>query len=803
MRHIFKTLWRFRTSTLINILGLAVALSALYLIFVQVYFDLTYNSSYKECNKLYIACTQSWNDPTKLMTASSRPNIEEALETVPKVEQYGVVKSFSLETPAYYLKNGEKISYDVAIDYWSLSMFDLIGVEMISGDYKSLVPGVSVVISQSLAQKTGLGVGDVLYNCNYNGLNKVNYTIAGIYKDFSSACDFRNISIITNLGDEELTERGMWNYNYYLKFNKGVTAEEGGKAICDAQQEMLKNYYATDTNAVKWASFDEMISKTKITPVPVRGLYFNRNVDSEGLKGNKTTTITLIAIGIILIIVALINYINFFFALVPVRIREVNTKKLFGCPKSKLKLEFVLESALIVMIALLISLYLDFYAANSSLAGYLSTSAAFSKNIPVVIFTIAVAIVLILAGSLYPAHYIVSFNTASIFKGRFANSRSGVLLRSILIGVQFFISFILIACSLFINLQHRYMLNYDLGFDKENIFSVYTDPAAVDKASKRELLSQRLKENPQITDVAFTSNTLVAKERMNWGRDFKGQEIKMDIMPVSYNFLKTMGIDIVDGRDFTPSDELKDGTFIINETAAKKYGINVEDKILASAGEAPVVGICKDFHFKPLQYPITPFAFFIFGEDYAYMHRHIYFKVTPGADIKSIRDHVLSVTPVPVFVGKMRPETMDFKPITEELSGDYTNESHTANFITMCSLISIIISLMGVFGLVMFESQYRKHEIGIRRVLGSSIPEIVKMFNIRYCKIALICFVIAVPCIVYIINEWLKAFAYHIPIYWWVFAIALLIVLPITIVTVSLRCLSAATANPIESLKNE
>ena len=110
---------------------------------------------------------------------------------------------------------------------------------------------------------------------------------------------------------------------------------------------------------------------------------------------------------------------------------------------------------------------------------------------------------------------------------------------------------------------------------------------------------------------------------------------------------------------------------------------------------------------------------------------------------------------------------------------------------------------MGVFGLVMFESQYRKHEIGIRRVLGSSIPEIVKMFNIRYCKIALICFVIAVPCIVYIINEWLKAFAYHIPIYWWVFAIALLIVLPITIVTVSLRCLSAATVNPIDTLKSE
>ena len=146
---------------------------------------------------------------------------------------------------------------------------------------------------------------------------------------------------------------------------------------------------------------------------------------------------------------------------------------------------------------------------------------------------------------------------------------------------------------------------------------------------------------------------------------------------------------------------------------------------------------------------------------------------------------------------------MDFKPITEELSVDYTNESHTANFITICSLISIIISLMGGFGLVMFESQYRRHEIGIRRVLGSSITEIVKMFNIRYCKIALICFVIAVPCIVYIMNEWLKTFAYHIPLYWWVFATALLIVLPITIVTVSLRCLSAATANPIESIKSE
>lgn len=800
MKQFLKTLWRYKVSTLLNILGLAIALSAMYLILVQVNFDFSYNKGIKDSERIYIAGSRSWKDSTALQTWLSRPIAEESLGAVAQIEAFGT-GDYGSSLTCSYKKNDNEIEIDIQNAQWSLGLFKVLGIEMVSGGYEELIEGKDVVISESFSQKTGLGTGDIILN-KYGSKDpsKQNINIKGIFKDLPKVSIFSGLEMISNIGDNYLNDRQEWSFNYYMKLNDGVSEQDAAKAILDAQTAYLRSEFAKDSTADA-SSFNEALNHIKITPIPLNSSYFSKD-EVPGLKGNKGTTVTLFAVAFLIIIIALINFINFFFALVPLRIKAVNTKKVFGCSLAKLRLGFIAESAGIVFIALLISYYIDFYVSNSAMAGYFTTSLGFSNNITVFAGTIIAAVIITLAGSLYPAYYITSFNTAFVLKGSFSSTKSGMVLRNLLIGIQFFISISLIICSIFVNLQHNYMLNYDMGFNKENMVSVYGSNSILDTPDKRTMLVNRFKENPSIVDAAFCDNNFIAQSRMGWGREFKGENIQLQVLPVSYNFVKMMGIRMLDGRYFTQDDELKEtGIFIINEAAAKQYNITLEDQLYGHIGPAPVVGICEDFHFRPMQYETIPFAFYVMGTKPWRAQRHIYIRLAPGADIQSVKQHVCSV--IKELAPNMRDEWMSFNSFDEELGSSYKKESRLSNLITIFSIISIIISLMGVFGLVMFETQYRKHEIGIRRVLGSSIGDILKMFNYKYLKIIAVCFVIAIPVTSYIINEWFKSFAYHTSLHWWVFAVALLIVLAITIVTVTLRSLSAATANPVESIKSE
>lgn len=802
MKQFLKTLWRYKVSTLLNILGLAIALSAMYLILVQVNFDFSYNKGIKDSERIYLGGSRSWKDSTALQTWLSRPNAEESLKSVAQIEAFGT-GDCGYTAPFVYKRDDINVDIDVQFSNWSLGLFNVLSIEMVSGSCQDLVKGRDVVISQSFADKTGLGTGDVIFNASGNGTDQTAaaLNIKGVFKDLPKASIFDGVEMIGNIGDYCLDAQNEWSFNYYMKFSKGVTEQDAAQYILNAQTAFLKAEFAKDSTA-DLSSFNEALNYYKITPIPLESSYFSKN-EVPGLKGNRATTLTLFAVAFLIIIIALINFINFFFALVPLRIKAVNTKKVFGCSLAKLRLGFIAESAGIVFISLLISYYIDFYVSNSSMAGFFTTSLAFSVNLGVFIGTIIAALFITLAGSLYPAYYITSFNTAFVLKkGSFSSSKSGMILRNLLIGVQFLISISLIICSIFVNLQHNYMLGYDMGFDKENMVSVYGSKSILDTPDKRAMLVNRFKENPQVMDAAFCDNNFVAQSRMGWGRNFKGEDISLQVLPVSYNFIEMMGIEIAQGRDFTQDDELKEsGIFIVNETAAKKYNITLEDQIMGHIGLAPVVGICKDFHFRPLQYENLPFAFYVMGTKPWRAQRHIYIRLAPNTDITTVKQHICSV--IKELDPTMKDEWLMFNSFDEELGSNYKKENQLAMLITIFSVISIIISLMGVFGLVMFETQYRKHEIGIRRVLGSSIGDILKMFNYKYIKIIAVCFVIAVPFTSYIISEWFNSFAYHTSLHWWVFAVALLIVMVITVVTVTLRSLSAATSNPVDSIKSE
>ena len=347
-----------------------------------------------------------------------------------------------------------------------------------------------------------------------------------------------------------------------------------------------------------------------------------------------------------------------------------------------------------------------------------------------------------------------------------------------------------------------------MGFDRENLLvatlpyeAVYGGWTFESDYTKRDALLNRLEQNPQIKEIALGRGN-ITHSRMSWTRPVEnGESVIFDVYVVSWNFLKTMGIDIVDGRDFLPSDEHSaTGALIFNEQASKELGITVGEQINGHLDNTntTIVGICKDFCFQSAHYGITPFAFLVYGKYGWDQPRIAYIRTVADADIAAVRkfitDTVLESSP------NSDPEKVDVKFFDNELELVYQREDKLSVLVTLFSLLSIVISIIGVFGLVLFETQYRRREIGIRRVHGASVGEILSLFNRKYLYIVAACSAVAIPVSYYIIDQWMQQYVYRTPMSWWVYALAVGIILLITIITVTIRSWSAANENPTQSI---
>jgi putative ABC transport system permease protein len=280
--------------------------------------------------------------------------------------------------------------------------------------------------------------------------------------------------------------------------------------------------------------------------------------------------------------------------------------------------------------------------------------------------------------------------------------------------------------------------------------------------------------------------------------------MSLSVMPVSWNFLQVMGIEVVEGRDFLPSDEKGDGAIILNEYAKKKYNLNLEEVIEWNGKPFPATGFCRDFHFEPLHYESEAFAFYIYDSEIQngyFVTPHLTVRTIENADIKAVFDAIRATT------DKILPDygaqKVKINFFDEELGENYEKEQQLATTISLFTLLAIIISLMGVLGLVIFETQYRRKEIGIRRVNGATVREILLIFNRKFVVIVAICFIIAAPISYFITDYYYSTFAYRAPIHWWVFVVALLAVLFVTTFVVTLATFRTASANPVESLRTE
>ncbi len=799
IKNFITLLRRYTTSSLLNVVGMSVAFAAIYLIMVQVKYDFSYDKVIPNSENIYRLEIPNWWQEGKYMHTWNRQLPDDICEGIPEIEAGGTIETYAWSGNNYSIKRNHTIdNLKIKTVEAELEGLEVFHFEFIEGGLENFTIS-SMIISEETAKKFDLKVGDVLTVGRGLESDKT-CDIVGVFKNFPKPSNLAICEGWVCMEPQENSDPSSWGYPYYVRLNEDATPVD----IESKLRSQMVEYFLNMGNTYEDVESEIKRFTPRLNPLPA--IYFDE-LSYSPRQGNLSTTYSLIAIAVLILVISFINFINFFFALIPVRIKAINTYKVFGAPTSKLRLNIIFETLGLTLLSILGAMVIVFTFAQTHLSEYISASVSLKENWQLALSMILFLMIFAFVISLYPAFYITKFNPSLVMKGSFQATKSGKILRYSLVGIQYVISISLIICSLFIQKQHKYMLHYEMGFNDEQLYSINVPRTILGYGGDmdytgRDAFTDKLMQNPNIVDVAYGDGFIVGEGFMGWSRDYNNQNITFSVFPVSWNFLQMMGVKVEDGRDFMPSDEhLEGGAFIFNREAADRFGINIDTKMGGHADTpTPVVGICENFNFKPLQYEIEPFAFLVFGSNGWRHPNEAHIRAAAGTDYKELNKYVKSI--IEEFDPNADMEICELKFIDEQLALQYQTEDKLSTLVTMFSLLSIIISIIGVFGLVLFETQYKRREIGIRRIHGASAMGILKMFNKKYLYIVTICSAVAIPISYYIIDRWMQQFVYRTEMSVWVYVVAVLTITIITVATVSLRSWKAANENPSISINN-
>ena len=773
-------------STLINILGMSVAFAAAMILMVQVRWDTTYDANY-EGHKQVFRLENNWMDKGLFSTSFSRPMIEIAEAASPNIEAVGTY--WTMPHEATLKKDGEETVFSVPSARVDSSMFSVFPFEWVEGSAREFTAGETAVVSEEYA-KTFFG-GESALGKNFKAGNGVEVQVVGVFKDMPKNSNM-HYGVLVNLGDEFLDNTNEWSFLAFVKLKDPSLAKETEALMENAVLEQYGDDFDAD-------EADEFRRGFRISNV--HDAHFERDVRANIASANKAITITLAAIAILLILIAIINFINFAFAEIPFRIKNINTRKVLGEGRGSLIVRQLLHAGLIALIAFAIACLIMHVVAGSSWASYVSDSLTLKNNIGILALMLGVALVSAVIAGLAPALYSTSQPAALVLKGSYGTSVKGKALRNILVGLQFVLSFLFILMALFVGVQTKYMMGKDMGFDEARVLQTWCGYPA---GNQKDALRSHLLQNPSIEAVTFADSPVVSDGKMGWSRTGDdGNQVFMEVLPVDDNFVQFFGLQIVEGRDFRESDNQNEtGSIIPNETYMQMFPqFHVGSLMYGHVDNCEIVGVVKDFNFKSLQHAMGPLVLYNWGKEGWRSFGTMYVRTAPGADFKDVSDYIKDA--ICKFDPRREPHMITVSHLDKWIEDMYQSEQSLGKLITIASFVALLIAIIGIIGLVFFETQFIRKEIAVRRVNGATVGSILKMINKKYLIMAAASFVIAAPVAYWLMTAWRKGFAYQAPVPVWLFLVALLAVAAITLAVVTLQSWRAANANPVESLKNE
>ena len=798
----FRNLSKHKVYSAINVAGLATGIAACLLIFVVVRFELGYNTSQLNYHRIYRVVTDTKNGDGSMAynPGVPAPALEALKADFPQFEKIVAVNAAGGnqvtllgDNPNAAVASGKKIIEDNGIVFTQPAYFDIFNSKWLSGNPLSLNEPGNVVLSKSIASKY---FGD-WRNAAGKFLkldNTLLLTVSGVVEDAPSNSDFPvkifiAHDILKQYGDKYgySKEWGSLSSNYQVYV---MLPPNMNPASLQPQLNSFNKKYYPVHEGQRFNKFQ-----------PLSDMHFNYRYGTMGdHSSSKPILLTLALIGVLIIVMASINFINLSTAQAVGRSREVGIRKVLGSSRGQLVAQSMGETFLIVLLAVLLAAGI----ARLSMP-YLSNVASVPADVNLfttasIVFLAIVLVLVTLLSGIYPAMIVSGFKPALALKSKITSaSIGGISLRRVLVVTQFSIAQMLLIATIVAVSQMNFVRNADLGFNKDAVLVLpaYSDSAAI---GRMQPLKQRLLQNPDIVSVSFASDE--ASSDNNWPSNFAFDHKKDENYPVFFkycdeDYMKTFGLQLLAGRWYTPSDTTHE--IIVNETLLKKVGVldpkQAIGKVMRLGGGEwkPVVGVVKDFKANSLREEVKPLAIMSRRKDYYTV---------------AIKLSLSNLPKTTAQVQKLWEQTYPEYAYTSHFSDEtiqrfYRQETQLSLLYKIFAGIAIFISCLGLYGLVSYMAVQKTKEVGVRKVLGATVGNIVVMFSKEFTLLISIAFVIAVPVAWYFMNEWLQNFVYRIHMGVGVFLLAICSSLLIAWITVGYRAIKAALANPVKSLRTE
>lgn len=779
---------RYRAATLLNLLGLGIAVATFYLFMTQVIYNRTYNRNilnHERTFRLEIyggVFGDRWGGEACrpfVTLLKDVPHVEAAMDVSPYVND-GTVKV-----------NGREIT--VPIVNISKPGIEFFCGKLIYGSSKEWMSGApTAIVSRSTAEKmfgTANAVGKTFLS------DDKEITVVGVSEDMPDNCTIGNGLYLCE-NDEGLQDYSEWSFSIYVRLDDAANAPKVERGF---KQAFMKANGIDDEK-----EFDRQVGmKFRLTSMD--DVYFS----GVGIKdkGNRSVVDVLTVASFFVIFIAMLNLLNFTLSEMPMRIRGINTRRVMGASAGSLRLRLIMENVALAVVGLLIGVLLIVAFERSEacmklVSGDIALSAHWALVTAVVIAAIAVGAL----SAVVPAWYGTSFAPAMVLKGSFGLSPRGRKLRMAIMGVQFVVAF---ALAIYIGVmvsQSRYIFNTDYGFSRSQIvYSILSQEAM----GKRDAIRAELLKLPFVESVGYAQNTLgISDSYMAWGRGSGDKQMSLQVIPCDYNYLRTMGVKVSEGRDFRESD-MKTGAYVLNKAAMQQYSWLRLGELIGRQSDwgdqsnYTIVGVCDNFKIKSMRNDNSKIAvaFLIMGPDmqqWGDRLAQVFVRVAKNYDKVEAKKRIAQV------LNRLDgSQEYDMKFLDDGLQRTYADEFRFISQVKLFALICILITIIGVFSLTMFETEYRRKEIAIRKVMGCSTGSVIRLFAIRYAGPLVAAFVIAAPIGWLLSAQWLRSFAEHTPIYWWLLPLAFVTVSTVVILTVVVQSWKVATANPVDSIKAE
>jgi len=775
----FRNIIRHKSYTTINVLGLAVGMASSILILLWVQHEKSYDRFHKNADQTYRVIVNASDFIAAVNPAGMPAGLKEAIPQVKNTVRLSHLEQHLFQVNE--LKFAEK-----RVFYADPSFLQIFNFGLVKGDAQTALNRVDgVLLTQDMAKKyfgTENAIGKTLKIDNGSTIT-VTGVLANIPSNSHLQFDFiLPMSAIANISSD-LINNTWTNFNFYtyIQLDKSfIPTPEALSKLNAAMTRVFKQHVPT----MKAEYMAQPLTSIHLSPAA--------QVDLPG-HGNVQYVNIFFIVAIFILIVACINFMNLATARSARRAKEVGLRKVIGALRGQLIRQFLAESLLIsffslILALIIVCLFLPVFnlLADKDLTLHLKDVGILS----------GIALFTGLLSGIYPALILSGFQPIKVLKGNNNLPGGNLIFRNGLVIVQFVVSIVLLIGTVVVYKQLQYIRNSNLGFDKSNLVYI---PINGEMSGKTHALRTALEQNPHTANYTIISELPINIYSGNLDVTWEGRDPNLQVvipsMGVSENFTKVFQINVLRGRSFSTAFN-DSSNYVINETAVKLMGMTVDNAIgkpLSLNGtKGKIIGVIKDFNFKPIQQVIEPLILGLnkYG-GYAVV------KSQPGSTEATIK----ALEKISTDLNPSYPFTYSF--LDQDLANQYKGEQQMSKIFNLFSMLAIFISSLGLYGLSAFLAQQKTKEIGVRKVLGASILNIIYLLTTGFTRLVLIAVVIAIPISILGINRWLETFAYHVQIGWGVFVIAPLTALVIAWMTVGFEILKAAMVNPVISLKRD